>query len=152
VPLQDIDLAVAETRRAVERLGLKGVLVRPAAYIDELPFSHPVYDRFWATLQDLDVPVAFHPAVHVDTPGACRKFRLVREDKNSLVVNRSVDQIYGGSALGQAVGNMVDATVTLGRLLMGGVCERFPRLKVLIVESGGGWCSSWSRAAAGSPA
>src|SRR5262249_22733804 len=84
----------------------------------------------------------FHPAVHVDTPGACRKFRLVHEDKNTLVVTRSVDEIYGGAALGQAVGNMVDATVTLGRLLMGGVCERFPKLKVLIVESGGGWVAS----------
>src|SRR5262249_33841716 len=84
----------------------------------------------------------FHPAVHVDTPGACRKFRLVHEDKNTLVVTRSVDEIYGGAALGQAVGNMVDATVTLGRLVMGGVCERFPRLKILIVESGGGWVAS----------
>jgi predicted TIM-barrel fold metal-dependent hydrolase len=142
VPLQDIDLAIGETKRAVEKLGFKGVFVRPSAYIDELPFSHPVYDRFWATLQDLDVPIAFHPGVHVDTPGACRKFRLTRISKSTAETNMMVDEIHGGSALGQAVGNMVDATVTLGRLLMGGVCERFPRLKILIVESGGGWVAS----------
>jgi uncharacterized protein len=29
--------------------------------------------------------------------------------------------------------------VTLGRMLMGGVCERFPRLRVVFLESGGGW-------------
>jgi predicted TIM-barrel fold metal-dependent hydrolase len=29
--------------------------------------------------------------------------------------------------------------VTMGRLLMGGVCERFPRLRFLFLESGGGW-------------
>jgi predicted TIM-barrel fold metal-dependent hydrolase len=29
--------------------------------------------------------------------------------------------------------------VTMGRLLMGGVCERFPDLKLVFLESGGGW-------------
>ena len=29
--------------------------------------------------------------------------------------------------------------VTLGRLLMGGVCERFPKLRLIALESGGGW-------------
>jgi predicted TIM-barrel fold metal-dependent hydrolase len=37
---------------------------------------------------------------------------------------------------------MVDMTVSLGRLLMGGVCERFPRLRILVLESGGGWVPS----------
>ena len=41
-----------------------------------------------------------------------------------------------------AVGAPVDAIISLGRLLMGGVCERFPDLKFLILESGGGWAAS----------
>src|SRR5256885_1477736 len=88
---------------------------------------------------DRDVPVAFHPGVHVDTPGACRKFRLVAESENMMVTNMAMDELHGGSGLGQAVGNTVDMIVTLGRLLMGGVCERFPRLRFLFLESGGGW-------------
>src|SRR5262249_39225580 len=131
VPLQDIDLACREAERAVKQLGLQGVFVRPAPYIDELPFSHPVYDRFWATCQDLDVPVAFHPGVHIDTPGACRKFGLVHIDPNMTLTNAVVDEQHGGSALGQAIGNTVDMIVTMGRLIMGGVCERFPKLRFL---------------------
>jgi predicted TIM-barrel fold metal-dependent hydrolase len=139
VPLQDVDLAVAEAERAVSRNGLKGVMIRPSAYIDELPLNHHVYDRFWAACQDLDVPVGLHPAVHVDTPGACKKFKLVMETENLLLSNSARDELYGGSALGQAVGNTVDMIVSMGRLLMGGVCERFPRLRFLFLESGGGW-------------
>ncbi|MGH7822346.1 MAG: amidohydrolase family protein, partial [Candidatus Binatia bacterium] len=142
VPLQDPKLACREARHAVEKLGLKGVFVRPSAYVDELPLSHGVYDEFWATCQDLGAPVAFHPGVHADTPGACRKFQLVKESPDLAITNRAVSEIYGGSGLGQAIGNAVDMIVTMGRLLMGGVCERFPRLKFLFLEAGGGWCAT----------
>src|SRR5581483_5956503 len=138
VPLQDVELAVREAERAVG-LGLRGVFLRPSPYVDERPLSDPVYDRFWAACQDLDVPVAFHPGVHVDTPGACRKFGLVHEHANMTITNMLVDAQHGGSAFGQAIGNTCDMMVTVGRLLMGGVCERFPRLRFLFLESGGGW-------------
>lgn len=142
VPLQDPERAVAEATRAVGELGLVGVFVRPSAYVGELPLNHSAYDRFWAVCQDLDVPVAFHPGVHVDTPGACRKFGLVADDENMMVTNMAMDELHGGSALGQSVGNAVDMVVTLGRMLMGGVCERFPRLRLLFLEAGGGWIPS----------
>jgi uncharacterized protein len=140
-PLQDVGRACAEVEHAVGR-GLRAVFVRPSAYVDELPFNHHVYDDFWSTCQELGVPVAFHPGVHVDTPGACRKFGLVAVSENATVTNMAMDEIHGGSALGQAVGNPVDMIVTMGRLLMGGVCERFPRLKLVFLESSGGWMPS----------
>jgi hypothetical protein len=143
VPLQDPALAVAELERAVNVLGLKGALIRPSAYLEGdggfLPLNHTAYDRFWAACCDLDVPVALHPGVHVDTPGACRLFDLVAYDENMMIVNSARDERHGGSALGQAVGNTVDMIVSMGRLVMGGVCERFPNLRVLFLESGGGW-------------
>jgi predicted TIM-barrel fold metal-dependent hydrolase len=83
--------------------------------------------------------VAFHPGVHTDTLGACRQFALVREDPNMMAVNMNADPVHGGAGLGQAVGNTADMVVTLGRVLMGGVCERFPDLRLLFLESGGGW-------------
>jgi predicted TIM-barrel fold metal-dependent hydrolase len=141
VPLQDVPRACAEVEHAVER-GLRGVFVRPSAYVDELPLNHHVYDDFWSTCQRLRVPVGFHPGVHVDTPGACRKFGLVAVSENTTISNMAMDEIHGGSALGQAVGNAVDMIVTLGRLLMGGVCERFPDLQLIFLESGGGWVPS----------
>jgi hypothetical protein len=129
---------VRETERALAQ-GLVGVCIRPSAYVDELPLNHRVYERFWAACQDLDAAVALHPGVHVDTPGACRKFQLVVPSGNLMLTNQAHDEVHGGSGLGQAVGNAVDMIVSLGRLLMGGVCERFPRLRVLCLEAGGGW-------------
>ncbi|HLG91602.1 MAG TPA: amidohydrolase family protein, partial [Acidimicrobiales bacterium] len=142
VPLQDIDLAIKEAERAVRQLGHRGVFIRPSAYIDELPLSHKVYDPFWEAVSDLGVPVSLHPAVHVDTPGACAKFGLVRHDANLNVTNAAVSPEYGGSGFGQAIGNAVDMIVSMGRLLMGGVCERFPELNFIFLESGGGWCAT----------
>ncbi|HZP31301.1 MAG TPA: amidohydrolase family protein, partial [Acidimicrobiia bacterium] len=147
VPLQDVDRAVAEARRAVDDLGLKAIFVRPSPYQfsadgGELPFNHHVYDPFWAACQELGVPVAFHPGVHVDTPGACTKFGLVAPSENMSVTNMAMDELHGGSGLGQSVGNAVDMIVTMGRLLMGGVCERFPELSFLFLEAGGGWIPS----------
>ena len=139
MPLQDPPRAARELERAVGELGLRGAFIRPSAYVDELPLNHSVYDPFWAACQELDVPVALHPGVHVDTPGACRKFGLVAETENMLVSNMAMDELHGGSALGQAVGNTVDMVVSLGRMLMGGVCERFPQLRIVFLESGGGW-------------
>ena len=106
--------------------------IRPSAYQfaadgTDLPLNHHVYDPFWAACQELGVPVAFHPGVHIDTPGACAKFGLVAPSENMTVTNMAMDELHGGSGLGQSVGNAVDMIVTLGRLLMGGVCERFPR-------------------------
>jgi predicted TIM-barrel fold metal-dependent hydrolase len=140
-PLQDVPRACAEVEHAVGR-GLRAVFVRPSAYVDELPLNHHVYDDFWSTCERLGVPVAFHPAVHVDTPGACRKFGLVAVSENTSVTNMAMDEIHGGSALGQAVGNPVDMIVTMGRMFMGGVCERFPRLRLIFLESSGGWLPS----------
>jgi uncharacterized protein len=147
VPLQDVDRAVAEARRAVGELGLKAIFVRPSAYQfsadgDDLPLNHHAYDPFWAACQELGVPVAFHPGVHVDTPGACVKFGLVAPSENMTVTNMAMDELHGGSGLGQSVGNAVDMIVSLGRLLMGGVCERFPELSFLFLEAGGGWIPS----------
>ncbi len=141
VPLQDMELAVAEVER-VAAMGLVGVMIRPSAYIDELPLSHEVYDRFWAACQDHDLAVGFHPGVHVDTPDVIRKLGLCRFDKNLQITNADVDPVYGGSGLGQAIGNTANMMVTMGRILMGGVAERFPRLRFLFLESGGGWCAT----------
>jgi predicted TIM-barrel fold metal-dependent hydrolase len=142
VPLQDIDRAVTEAERAVNTLGLRGIAIRPSAYVGEAPFSNRVYDPFWAACQDLDVPIGLHPIAHVDTPGANRKFQLLRDHPSLNMTNSAVDEEHGGSALGQAIGNPVDMIVSMGRLLMGGVCERFPRLRFIFLESGGGWCAT----------
>jgi predicted TIM-barrel fold metal-dependent hydrolase len=142
VPLQDIDAAVAETRRVVTELGLQGVFIRNASYNEDVPFSHPHYDPFWSVCQELDIPVGIHPATHTDVNNAARLFSLIRRSADMAETNKVADPVVGGTALSIAVGAPVDAIISLGRFLMGGVCERYPSLRLLVLESGGGWAAS----------
>ncbi len=139
IPIQDIGLAVAETRRAVEDLGLLGVMLRSASPSTAEPFNHPMFDPLWALCEDLDVAVALHPATHVDFANAVRLFDLINREANVSVNNTGTDELHGGGAISHAVGAPVDAIVSMGRFIMGGVCERFPRLRLLFLEAGGGW-------------
>ncbi|MGC7101351.1 amidohydrolase family protein [Amycolatopsis lurida] len=61
LPLQDPKAAVVELRRAVEQLGLKGVLHNDHVlghYLDE-----PQFRPVWAELERLDVTLYLHPAL-----------------------------------------------------------------------------------------
>lgn len=139
VPIQDIGLAVGEITRVVERYGMRAVMLRSSAPHEGQPFNHPDFDVFWQRCADLDVTVALHPATHTDFPNAVRQFDLINRNANVSINNRGTDRLHGGGAISHAVGAPVDAIVALGRLLMGGVCEMFPTLRFLVLESGGGW-------------
>ena len=74
VPLQDIDAAIAELRRSVDKRGLKGVLVNgyvgsgtdgTGQYVDE-----PQCDPFWKALSELRVPLYY---IHGLRTRRCRR-------------------------------------------------------------------------------
>jgi len=43
----------------------------------------------------------------------------------------------------QAIGNPVDMMTSLAFLLAGGVCERYPDLRIIVLETNGGWITPW---------
>jgi len=132
IPLHDIPAAIAELKRSVTTLGLRSAFIRPTPHQGERPFNDPVYDPFWSALQDLDVPLSLHPAVGEELPGASQRFHLYGEDPATRTPGMGV-------SFSQGLGNPIDMIVSLGWFIFGGVLERFPRLKVIILESGGGW-------------
>lgn len=127
VPMQDVDEAVKEIKRAVGELGLRGAFVRPnpcnGRHLDSRDF-----DPLWDALQEMDVPLALHPSGTPDLWVTCSLFREYSRPIHALQhsMNFSFDNEFAFSLL---VGS--------------GVLERFPRLKVAILESGGGWIPHW---------
>ena len=47
---------------------MKGAFICPAP-MNGVRYSHEYYDRFWATAQDLDMPITFHVVLNPDYPG-----------------------------------------------------------------------------------
>ena len=130
VPLQDIPAAIAEMERAVNDLGFKAVFVRPAPYIGAKKLHDPVYNPFWDAAQALGCPIGVHPYPMADM-------------KNTVQLLALDDDSYGlpseGLTLRQGLGNAMDMMMATGWFVAGGICERFPRLKVVILEGSGGW-------------
>lgn len=129
VPLQDVDAAIAEMRRAVDTLGAKAVMIRPAPYIDGKPLHDRGYDRFWAAAADLDCPVGVHPSPHADMLNSCRLLGLAN----------GVTDARQGLALRQGLTNAIDLQMAVAWFVLGGICERHPGLRVAFLEGTGGW-------------
>ena len=125
LPLQDPIAAAREARRAVLQLGLRGGFCRPNPHADR-PFHDPAYTPVYEALEDLQVPLAFPPAVLWDMPGTSRAMaHLMAEGTHHALIL------------------FFDDYLTLANLVYGGVLERHPHLQVLILECGGGWIAHW---------
>jgi predicted TIM-barrel fold metal-dependent hydrolase len=146
----DVDRAIRQAKRAKE-LGLVGVFLRPNPSRPGEQFCHSVYDRLWATLQDLDMTIGFHPFLANDLPGACRDLgfgSFVAPGAKPML--QEVEEARASGMVGiqniffsQALSNVFDMQTTLTMLICGGVLERFPRLKVIFLEANGGWIVPW---------
>jgi predicted TIM-barrel fold metal-dependent hydrolase len=122
VNVDDIDDAVAEFTR-VRAIGLAGVLitVKPPMWA---PFHSSVYDSLWACAQDLDLPVSLHTATDRGDPrGGDGAFTLdIKHVPPSVFINKDYQ-----------------VRQSLADLILTGVFERFPRLRVGSVEHELSW-------------
>jgi predicted TIM-barrel fold metal-dependent hydrolase len=116
----DVASAVAEARRAVETLGFRAVFLAPGC-VNRRPWHDRHYDPLWAECERLGVPIAFH--------GGGQTF--LRPDFSLEVL----DKLMMWHTFNQPLGMMAVAV----SLTAGGVFERFPRLRVGLLEGNCGW-------------
>ena len=115
VSLQYPELAAGQLENAVRKLGLRGAGIAGHAG-GEVP-STAKFDPFWAKAQELAVPVFVHP-VGADN--------VLREDA-----------LQGRGDLGNVIGNPLETTVFLSRMIFDGALDRFPNLKLCGAHAGG---------------
>jgi predicted TIM-barrel fold metal-dependent hydrolase len=116
----DIDAAIAETRRCVEELGFKTVMLYPGC-VNRRAWHDPCYDPLWAECERLGVPISFH--------GGGQNY--LRPDFSLEVF----DTMMMWHTFGQPLGIMAVTVSFTG----GGVLQRFPNLRVALLEGNCGW-------------
>ena len=116
VALQHPDLAAQQLEEAMKSMNMRGVGI--AGHVaGEVP-SSTKYDPFWSKAQELGAFVFVHPAggaENVVTSGA----------------------LGGRGDLANIIGNPLETTVFLSRLIFEGTLDRFPRLKICGAHAGG---------------
>jgi predicted TIM-barrel fold metal-dependent hydrolase len=145
VPQQDIEEAAREIERASRLPGIVGVLLRPNPTLDWKPMNDPGYDPLWRAASEAGVAIGFHPYQAADLPGACRGLRLDRTGRSeSQPIDAALDAVgVDNIFFSQALANPLDMMNTVAFTLAGGVCERFPDLKLAFLEANGGWIVPW---------
>jgi len=111
LPMTAPDLAIATATHGVESLGLKGFQIDTRAGAMEL--SDPALYPLWARLEKLDTAVMLHPL------GFSDGMRL----SPFFMVN--------------TVGNPMEEVIAANHLILGGVLDRHPGLRIKIVHGGG---------------
>ena len=111
LPMQDPDRAAAELDRAVTDLGLRGAEI--CTHINGRDLDHPGLRPVYAAAERLGVPLFLHP----QNWGDMRRF-----------------QDY---ALWNLAGFPLETALAASHLIMGGVFERFPKLRVILAHGGG---------------
>ncbi len=126
----NVESAVKELRRVVTDLKFRGVFLRPNPYGGR-NFDSPDYDPLWAAAQDLDVPIAIHEGTTADMPTAGIDRYAYFEDPASR------------HFFSHIVSHCFEEKLACLTFTCGGVLEKFPRLRVIFLESGGGWLPHW---------
>ena len=115
VALQHPELAAEQLDYAVNALGLRGAAI--GGHVEgEVPSSER-FDPFWAKAEQLGVPVFMHP-----------------EGADNVIHEGGLE---GRGDLGNIIGNPLETTVFLSRLIFDGTLDRFPNLKVCAAHAGG---------------
>ena len=111
LPVQDEKAARAELDRSIRKLGMKGILLYTnlAGRFPDEPEFRWIFHR----AVELDVPILLHPPLPV-TAAHVKGYEMI-----------------------SSLGNMFDDTIALTRIILSGLLDRLPKLKLVCPHLGG---------------
>ncbi len=115
LPMQDVSAAVAELERVMVDLNFKGAVIDDK--INDKLLDEPEFMPFWQTAEQLGAFILFHQG-------------------GDTIVDRRIQRYH----LPNSVGNLADRTITFASLVMGGVMDACPDLRICLSHGGGFAC------------
>lgn len=111
LPLQDMDASLKELDRSVNQLGAKGILLY-SNLNGQFP-DEPQFRALFPRAEEMGLPIFLHPADPV-----------------------TFEATEGRNLIG-ALGLMFDTTIALARIIVAGILEEYPNLKLVCPHVGG---------------
>ena len=136
VPLLDFERTAKAARQAVET-GAKALMI-PSRCPDDHSPSHIGFDPLWAIAQEAGLPIVFH----VGGGGTLLEKAFFN---NGLP---PVPDFHGGDDNFRSIDYMAicyPPMQTLATMIFDRVLDRFPRLKIGVIEQGASWVPGWMR-------
>ena len=115
LPMQDVPAAIAELERVMVDLGFKGAVIDDK--INEKLLDEPEFMPFWKAAEQLGAFILFHQG-------------------GDTIVDRRIQRYH----LPNSVGNLADRTITFASLVMGGVMDACPDIRICLSHGGGFAC------------
>ena len=110
-PMQAPELAVAELKRCVKQLGMRGMEI--STHVAGRELSDPEFRSFFAAAEELGVLLFMHPL------GFTQGERLREHYFNNVI------------------GNPLESTLAIAHLILDGVLDELPELKLCVAHGGG---------------
>lgn len=124
VPLQRPAEAARELARAVTELGFRAVVIPP--HLNQVQLDDPTLHPFYEAAQALDVPICIHMlAANIPWLSGLARDRA-RDVFEARLMTHTFEQM-----------------AAMVPVILGGVLDRFPRLRVAFLEGWSGWAPFW---------
>ena len=135
VPIAHLSLgdplaAADELRRAV-RAGARGAFLLPFT-LSGIPHGHPTHDPLFAAAEELDVPIAIHTGIDPTARSLHHRFDGLSWPEGVIDGIWYLEMMFP-QAVQQA----------FTTFFLYATFDRFPRLKVVVLESGASWLGFW---------
>jgi predicted TIM-barrel fold metal-dependent hydrolase len=134
IPITNVDDAIAEMAHCA-KLGLKGVLL--GALPNAKGYPTPEDDKFWAAAVDMGMPVTVH--VQFYRTGARAAHPTFKYPKEIPEVVQRLRRPF----LEWITNFGLAPSISIAQLVLAGVFERFPKLKIFFAETRLGWVPFW---------
>lgn len=128
IGLYDVEWAVQEIHRCA-RLGMRGIALTMKPF-RAVPWSDPGNDPVWQAFEETGIAVLLHITV---MPHSIDPAWELGDD----------DPRHAGPGLSSMLNRHLPVEAAIGDLILGGVFERHPGLKLATMECGGAWVQSF---------